>query len=74
MCRMGVVFGAYLALMPIVVAIAGVAFDHWAREKWMRTLGMIADLAAHSGMLFLLWPVRNPTTPPPTHTHHRRAD
>ncbi len=56
--QIGVAFGAYLALMPILVDIVAIEVDPWAREKWIRTIQMCGALAAHCGMLVLIWPTR----------------
>jgi len=56
--QIGIAFGAYLALMPILVDIVAIEVDPWVREKWIRTIQMCGTLAAHSGMLVLIWPTR----------------
>jgi len=59
--QIGIAFGAYLLLMPITVDISAETLDPWAREKWIRTIQMCLTLAAHCGMLFLIWPSRAET-------------
>ena len=56
--QIGIAFGAYLALMPILVDIVAIEVDPWAREKWIRTIQMCLTLAAHCTMLVLIWPTR----------------
>lgn len=59
MLEVGVGFGAYLVLTPLIVVICSEAIDPWAREKWIRTVDMLLTLLAHSSMLFLIWPTRS---------------
>jgi hypothetical protein len=56
--QIGIAFGAYLALMPILVDIVAIEVDPWVREKWIRTIQMCGALAAHCTMLVLIWPTR----------------
>ena len=40
--------GAYLLVVPAWVGIFAVILDPWAEEKWVRTMQMLCQFAAHS--------------------------
>ena len=40
--------GVYLVVVPVWVGIFAVILDPWAEEKWVRTMHMLCQFAAHS--------------------------